>query len=460
MKTILIPVSNGFVARNFLRGGLAAHLAERGARLILLAPPEKRAYYESQFHFPHAVWGDLPTDSERRAKIWKFLEHASIPTRTVYLMHQFYLHRRGSQTPFLIRLAGFVWRMALWTLGHFHIYRALFRRVYFFTRDTTAAALLAAYTPDLVFCPTLIYGCEYALIKEARRRGIKTIAMPSSWDNFTSKTLLRAFPDRLLVQTDIMKKDVMRYGDYPAHTISVVGVPQYDGHFRREGILSRAEFFKRIGADTEKKLILFAFSGKTSMEADWEALTVLANAFQKGALSRADAQVLVRPYPKRKLSEKEYARVRDEFGFLIAPPVERVGSGKDAWEFDDRALAFLRNSIAHADLVITACSTFFVEAAIFGKPLVAIAFGPRGADYWNSARRLFEWNHLADLGRTGGVWRAASAAELIRAISEYLTNPALHADGRKRIAAEQAVFTDGKSLERIVAALSDISRLS
>jgi len=455
MKTILIPVSNGFVARNFLRGGFIEHLLDGGFKIVLLAPAEKRAYYESQFRFGGVEWGNLPSVSETtKEKIWKFCERASVPTRTIKEMNLSYLFRHGSKDIFLIRIANFIFFTILWMLGHLRAYRSFFRFSYYTAKDKDFSEILEKHRPDVVFCPTLVYGGEYALMKEAKRRGIKTIGMAASWDNFTSKTFLRVRPDFLFAQTKIMKRDAALYGDFSTERISVVGVPQYDGHFKREGVVSRDEFFKEIGADTEKKTILFAFSGKISFDADWNALEILASAFKRGELSRENTQVLVRPYPKRKLCEREYARIRNDFGFLIESPVERIGTGKDSWEFDQKSIAFMRNSIVHSDIVISACSTFFVEAAIFNKPLIAISFGPKGANYWNSAERLFAWNHLADLESTGGVWRARNAGEFFKAIQTYLHEPHLHTHERQRIAVEQAGFIDGKSIERVAVTLA------
>ncbi len=451
MKTILMPVGNGSIARNFLRGGFAELLASRGVRLVLLSPREKLQYYRSQFTSPYISWDVLPRGAvSRLERAWAFCEHASLPTSTVYLMHWFYFRRRGTKTHFLVRMLGFLFRMTLWSLGHFRSYRYIFRCAYALCAPRDFYEVLARHRPDIVFCPTLVYGGEYALIAAARRRGINTVGMPASWDNLTSKTFLRVPPNRLFVQTKIMKRDAVSFGDYPLSDITVVGAPQYDGHFKREGIVSREVFCDSLGASSGKNIILFAFSGKASFDADFEALAVLAGAFQAGALSRDAVQILVRPYPKRKLSIAEYERIRTDFGFLIEPPVARVGEGKDAWEFDKHSLALLRNSLAHASVVVTACSTFFVEAAIFGTPLVALAFGPEGADFWNGAARYFSWNHLSDLGRTGGIWRARSADELIAAIRAYLSTPSLHSAGRERIAREQAGYTDGACLERIV----------
>lgn len=455
MKTILIPISNGGAARMLLRSDFVRLFGVSDKRFVLLAPPEKLAYYQSQFHFPSVVWGILPPVAEIRGeRAWQWLERASMPTATVYWMHRFYLERRGAKAPLLVRIAGFAARIFFWSLGHSATYRALCRFAYRLQRNAPFAQLLSEYKPDVVFCPTLIYGGEYALLKEAKRRGIATVGMGASWDNFTSKTFLRIHPNHLFAQTEIMKRDAAQYGDYPPARITVVGVPHYDGHLRREGIMSRAAFFRMISADPHKKLIVFAFSGKISEDADWNALEVLADAFRRGVLSREAVQVLARPYPKRKWSASQVARVRTEFGFLYDASAARVGEGKNAWEFDDAALALLRNTLAHADAVVSACSTFFVEAAFFGAPLVAVAFDVTARSFANSARRFFRWNHLADLEKTGGTARAESADDFIKEMRGALDFPRARQEGRARIAREQCPFADGKSAERVVAALA------
>ena len=110
--------------------------------------------------------------------------------------------------------------------------------------------------------------------------------------------------------------------------------------------------------------------------------------------------------------------------------------------------------LAHADLVITMYSTFFIEAAIFDKPLIAIAFdGFKKLDYWNSAERFFEWDHLKEIGELGGIWRVKSREELLAAINFYLANPGHLKDGRKKIVLRQTQFRDGQSAKRVADAI-------
>jgi CDP-glycerol glycerophosphotransferase (TagB/SpsB family) len=95
-------------------------------------------------------------------------------------------------------------------------------------------------------------------------------------------------------------------------------------------------------------------------------------------------------------------------------------------------------------------STFFIEAAIFDKPLIGIAFdGLKKLPYWDSASRFFEWDHLRDIKPLNGIWLVDDKNELILAINKYLKEPNFLKEGREKIVSKQVQFTDGGSAERM-----------
>ena len=457
MKKIIIPASTSFFVRNFLRNGFASALRDAGFAPVFLAPAEKLSYYREQFTAEGVVFDALPEASALRAdRFFKKLEGWSIHSRFVALAHWYYLLRPDAQEWLPVRLILFPVRMALWQLGRLRLWRTFVRVLFSLVPHRPIREFLLLRRPDAVFCPFMNVGQEWHFLKEAKKLGIMTIGMTPSWDNFCSKTFLRVQPDTLLVQTNLMREQAVSFADYPRENITVTGVPQYDRYFLRHGIMPREAFLQSIGADPRKKLIVYACSGKITYAVDVAMLPILHRIITRGDFP-LPAQVLVRPHPKRVLASVVLEHARRAYGFIAEEPASRLAVSRDPWEFDERALSLLANTLAHADLVITTCTTFFVEAAIFGAPLIAIGFDPgKKRLYANSARRFFEWEHLADLGRTGGVSRIESEAELAPAARAYLADKTLHADGRKRVVAEQAVFTDGKSLARIVAALRAI----
>lgn len=450
MKTVLIPITSNFIVRNFLRTDTGRMLASRpDIRMAFLASRDKLAYYRSEFPFPNAIFDILP-DPRRTylERVFSFAETASIHSCTVVMMHKWRLHRRNSQAPFFLRLVSYALRRGFWHLGAYHRWRSMIRRAYGLFCDKETRSALLRHKPDLVFAATMLPR-DMAMLREARRLGIRTLGMTLSWDNLYNKTMLRVHPDGLLVQTAGIREQAITLGDYPAEKIEIVGIPQYDDHFLRARVRARDEFLSAIGADPKKKLILYAFSGKAGLAVDFEMADILASAIREGEIAE-NAEVLLRPYPRYDFPEEKLARWRARYGFLAFSSAAHAGEGKEDWEFDEDALDFLANSLAHADVVITMFSTFFIEAAIFDRPLVGVAFdGSLRLDYWNSAARFFDWDHLSLLKPLEGIRLVGSRAELVRAINEYLQNPALMREGRTKIVAEECQFSDGKSGARV-----------
>jgi len=455
MKTVLTCFNNSFFVRNFLRTEIAADLLRSGkVRLILLAPGDKLAYYRKEFNHPRLVFEALPEVVKLRSeRIFKFLEMASIHTRTVTMMQRTDFIRGRGHKAVLRRSVRYAVQRLLWFLGRFRAWRALLRWFYNRLPSDDFTPYFRRYKPDLVYCQAMLY-FDARLLKEAKRAGIPTVGMMLSWDNLYSKTFLRVHPGLLMAHTDVIRDQAIQFGDFPAGRIEVVGIPQYDRFFKRDGVVGREEFIRgTLGGDPSKKLIVYAFSGKGGLEIEFEMAEILHEAISKGEIQ--NVEILVRPYPKFEFPESRLREWRNKYGFLARQAVEHIGSGKQNWEFDDAALKFLANTLAHADIVISMYSTILIEAALFGKPLIAIGFdGARKRPYWDSAERFFEWDHLREVKELNGVWIVRSREELARAINTYLTHPEHLAEGRARIVERQSQFTDGHSGRRVAKILA------
>ena len=67
---------------------------------------------------------------------------------------------------------------------------------------------------------------EVPLLRTAKRRGIRTVAVDPSWDNFTNKLIPVRQVDRLVVWNDIMKSQAIELHGYRDDMIRVAGAPQ------------------------------------------------------------------------------------------------------------------------------------------------------------------------------------------------------------------------------------------
>ena len=454
MKTLMVPIANSFFVRNFMRADVFKVLKDsKDLRMVFLAPEEKIEYYKSEFAYPNVFFEKLPALRDLASeRFFRFLESSSIHTNTVTMLERWQF-LRAAHPSFFPRLVIYLISRLFWHLGRFYWWRAMIRKFYFSLASNFFGGFFDKWRPDLVFAANMIYAEDHLVLREAKKRGIKTLGMALSWDNLYSKSLIRVSPDHLVVHTDTIRDQTIALGDYPPGKITVTGIPQYDDYFLKNRLANRDEFIRSIGGDPAKKLIVYAFSGKAGLHIDFDIVKIIHGFVKDGKVTES-VNVFLRPYPRYDFPEEKLKWIYRELGFLGLPPLKHVGPSKDSWEFDEESLDLLANTLAHADLVITMYSTFFIEAAIFDKPLIAIAFdGFKKLDYWNSAERFFEWDHLKEIGELGGIWRVKSKEELLEAINFYLANPGHLEDGRKKIVLRQTQFRDGQSAKRVADAI-------
>src|SRR3989338_6442250 len=252
MKTVLANISNSFFVRNFLRSDALKVLLENGnIRVVLLSPKNKIDYYRKEFPDKLISFDVLPdVRNSKIERFFKFLETASIHTKTSYMLTKSqYLRRTGLKRARALSYIDFFERYILWHLGRFHFWRSM------------------------------IYSEDYVLARAAKKKKIKTLGMTLSWDNFYSKTLLMVPPDQLIVHTDQIVEQAKKLGDFRGK-IHVTGIPQYDIYFKRQNLMPRGEFFEKIGGDSSKKLLLYAFSGKSGLNIEFSVLEILYRAIK------------------------------------------------------------------------------------------------------------------------------------------------------------------------------------
>lgn len=458
-KTILIKFDNSFFVRNFLRTDIFSILSSVGDLcMVFLAPEKKLTYYRKEFLGANVIFDVCPeTRFFLSERVFRFVETASIHSHTVTLLQKTDFVRAKGQKILITRVGVYAIRRLLWQLGRFRWWRNLIRAMYRSLPSNTFASSLAKWKPDLVYCSSMVY-TDFRLLKEAKKAGFKTLGMILSWDNLHSKTMLRVFPDNLMVHTDDTMTQVMRYADYPKERMRVSGLPQYDRYFRRTGVTGRDQFIQSIGGDPSKKLIVYAVSGKAGLHIDLGIVKMIRDAIAANEISQ-DAEILFRAYPRYDFSPEKVVHITRELRCLVRPVMTHVGEGRDNWEFDEDAISFLANTLAHADAVVALYTTFFIEAALFDKPLIAVGFDERNVSYWDSAKRFFEWDHLRELYHLGGIQRVESRKELIEAINASFKNPSELHEGRMRMIARQSQFTDGKSGERVARIILDLLSL-
>lgn len=313
--------------------------------------------------------------------------------------------------------------------------------------------LFDRYQPVLVIAanPGLVFS-EVPMLRTARRRGVHTMALDPSWDNFTNKLVPVRHVDRLIVWNEIMKEQAVSLHGYDPSAISVAGAPQFDPHFRTR--TPRAEFFARIGADPNRRLIALTTTPRSLYTHHDHVLRELVKALADGRLH--NAQVLVRLHPRDEFDA--YREFTNTPHVIIEKPFRDSVKVADGLAIDvmPENQRHLGDTLCHADVVVNVASTITIEACIFDTPVVNINFdGPEDSPYVKSARRYYSFTHYLNITSRGAVRVAASPDELVSDVAAYLVDPSLDAAGRKQVVFDQCQFIDGRSAERVVRLVLD-----
>jgi hypothetical protein len=453
-RSIFVSVPHGTSAGNMLRASgvlTALRRSDPGATIVLFSPMANDPAFVREFQASGTVIVDQPPHrpSGLEARLFALVQASYLGAgRTESVRIRLEEARAAGAIRWIgvKSLAGrllvepFTRRGSRYALSDLLVSHPTMDRLF----DQYRPALVIAASPGLVFS-------ELPLLRTARRRRVRTVAMDASWDNFTNKLVPVRPVDRLLVWNEIMKAQAVELHGYDPASISVVGAPQFDVHFRGEPRSSRAAFFERIGADPGRKLLTLTTTPRSLYSHHDHVLRELLGAIARGEIAQS-VQILVRLHPR-----DEFDAYREFAGaphVIIEKPFRETVKGADGLAVDvmPEHQRHLADTMCHSDVALNVASTIAIEACIFDTPVVNIAFDDReDTPFVRSAKRYYRFTHYVNLMNRGALRVAWSPAEMIQSVNAYLADPSLDAEGRRKVVADQCQFTDGRAAARAAA---------
>ena len=447
MKTIFISAYNPFIARNILSSAVLEDLRKiKDFRIVILCPADKKEFMEDHYGGSGVIIeGRDLDDFISKNKFWYRLSFLLQNTRYVKDQRIERLHENKNFLGYLN-----YWRVSLsaLVLSSLPLARRIYRTMdYRFSPKDAFRGLFEKHRPRFVFSTDIFGENDVLLTREAGHRRIPVVGMVRSWDNPTTKGVLRVVPEKIIVHSQVMKRELIKFHDCKEKRIFVAGYPQFDGWISGP-TLSRDEFFRKIGADPGKRLILFAPAGSVLSDTDWQLCQMLKEGLDEGSLPR-DIQVLIRNHPHH---PAELSRFERDPRFIIeVPGIRDKGWSDKTVEFGPEENDHLRNSIYYSDIIMYVATTLGLDAAVFNKPQIMVSFdGWESRPYAVSVRRYNREDCLHNLVKCGGTRVVENKEKWFESINDYLKNPALDQAGRDKITIEHLYRTDGKASERIV----------
>lgn len=258
-------------------------------------------------------------------------------------------------------------------------------------------------------------------VEAAGRLGLPSALCVASWDNLSSKGLVRAVPDRVSVWNETQRSEAVRFHRLSAERIVITGAQSYDRWFDRRPVKTAAEVAGRYGLPEAAPLILFAGSTRQrqtealepSFVRNWiEALRA------SGRPEIAGAGVLVRPHPTNAEAWASF----DTTG--LGPVTVWIRDRGLPVTDDDRAEYF--EALHHAVAVVAINSTTLIEATILDTPAHTVAL----PEFRELQGDLLHYGYL--LPENGGpLVEARTLDEHVRLLADDVADPGRNAPRRR-----------------------------
>jgi hypothetical protein len=319
--------------------------------------------------------------------------------------------------------------------------------------------LLSRLKPDLVVSTMpLSNRLERPLLWAAEDLNIRRACVVQSWDNLTTKGMFPVTFDLYIVWSEYMRMAALREFPYlDPQRVVATGVPQFDFYRYSDFVLPREDFFKRIGGDPTRPLIVWTGIAPGLMPGEPKAVALLCEELRARRV-REDPQLLLRPHPIG--GGARFAATLQQYPELLFTET----NDKDPetlihWSptLDDLVLQV--STVAHADVNINGFSTMTLDSCILNRPVVNIAFDEREPGKSSARlRRFYDFEYYQIVLETGAVRLATTIDEMTKHLNAYIDNPDLDHQNRARLVEIQCGRVDGQSAVRTAASILTAAR--
>jgi hypothetical protein len=257
---------------------------------------------------------------------------------------------------------------------------------------------LRRHEPDVVlFTPYMgLRTAQPDFLQAAQALGIRTGICVKSWDNLSSKSIIRPIPDRVFVWNEVQREEAMSLHSVPRDRVAVTGAQCFDEWFSWPP-RPRNEFARRIGIDPDRPYLLYVCSAPWTKQTEVEFVRRWVQSFRAAGGALAETSVVVRPHPKRP-QEWPGADLSD-LGEVVVYPREPT----PPTDHDSKADYF--DSIHHSAAVVGLNTSAMIEAAIIGRPVLTVL----EPEFEEVQTKTLHFRYLLEVG--GGVLRVAHTHE-------------------------------------------------
>lgn len=314
--------------------------------------------------------------------------------------------------------------------------------------------LFRSLRPDLLVVASAGLSIDGQLMCEARRHGVPVATVVQSWDKTSTKGYPPVHPDYMLVWSEIMKQEAIRFLEMPAGAVFVEGAPAWDHYFTLRPSCNRDEFLARhaLAPDTAK-VIYVSLGFPAFHEGNLNLLETLAAAQDGGRLPERFG-LLFRAHPAYHDFPDRHRELQDAWAKLPRRPY-RVLNVPEATNYEQSFFMSIGDSqnlydiLHHCDVCVEISSTQMIEAAIFDKPIVDVAFGRWFSPYYDLDVKDLDLEHLRRIFAVNAVPRASGPEELLRLIGQACARRDGLSEARRRLVEQELPVNRGQAARAV-----------
>lgn len=420
-KHILVLITNPFAVLNIIHSGLMGQLGK---------------------HYRISIMSDLLTDGDvdrfnKHFQLNMHLLKTPVPTISLFvkwlrivqtLLFGYYfgletirikLMERSRVFHLLFTLFQKSWSLTLLSGSVMTFFRNWLIRCT--TRSDTYAPL-AAYN-FLAVVSTSPFDLRENTIANSLR--IPSISIIISWDNLTSKGIMNAKSDIVLVWNKSMALEYQRFyflfGDHAV--VRMIGIPRFDIYFQ-DPACQNLKLTMTPGVAPEARIILFS----TGSVKHHSCQNYIIDDLLEYAESRPGTAILVRCHPGD--DPKRYNHFSSVKNIHFFQPFGEKSGKVPPVDF----LEMLHLQLITCNVCVQIASTMLLDAAACNKPCISIAYdADPGGHYAGSVRRFYDYSHQLPLHKVLNKHIVYDRRGLFRKLDEILAGRHVQTDLRNAL---------------------------
>lgn len=485
-KCIFMYVSQGFSLRYLVRSDILKYLLKEDFHIVLLAhnanEPGFRERYESSNVSVEKYDYKGSEQFLRKNKLQRILvqirsfvinrKNGDKYTTTLDDFRKYFLYEKGWINPSTRKPSfyGKLFSISVELLKGSALLRKIlidFESIAFNPKNHSS--LFEKYSPDLLIV-TALAALKYNefFAREAKKFKVPVCSVILSWDNTTGLGMRGYHPDHVIAWTDNMKNELVNLHDIPKDKVTIGGVAHWDSYYSENYAYNKSDTYNHFGLNKDKKTLVYMTKSPKRFPWGPSLVNYIAEAIEKGVIEH-DVQLLVRVHPLhfRRNSEgfvfqeiiDEYKEVASEHACVVLN-LPNFESKHISFDVSDEETRLIASMLTHSSVMLNMFSTMVIEAAIHDLPSINMSIQEVCKGSFENSRQdiMTDFNqvHNRRTLESGGVKTVFTLNELYSAINDYLDDPTLDREGRKRLAKFEAGPYHGNAGRMIANQISDL----